>query len=165
MVVVAVALMAACWSCSMDPTVVMAAVMKRRDALDHPYDDARSSSNELNLTATEAATTSNPLPDSDESSAPCCPICLDEFQKGDRISCSFNRRCHHKFHHNCILDWLVNDDTCPCCRQSFLEFFDDAQANDDTKTMDAAAAVVGEGSQIQSSATSAITEPARMVTE
>jgi hypothetical protein len=63
-----------------------------------------------------------------------CPICLDEFQKIDRISCSFNRRCHHIFHHGCILDWLMHDDTCPCCRQCFLEFNDDELETGDVQT-------------------------------
>lgn len=54
-----------------------------------------------------------------------CAICLDDYERGDRISQSFNRRCQHVFHHKCILDWLVTDDTCPCCRQNFLEFYDD----------------------------------------
>lgn len=54
-----------------------------------------------------------------------CAICLDEYEPGSRISQSFNRRCKHRFHHECILDWLMNDDTCPCCRQNFLEFCDD----------------------------------------
>jgi len=61
-----------------------------------------------------------------------CAICLEEYQKGDRISRSFNRRCKHIFHHGCILDWLMTDQTCPCCRQNFLEFYDedDSISND-----------------------------------
>lgn len=53
-----------------------------------------------------------------------CAICLDEYEPGDRICRSFNRRCNHVFHHACILDWLMHDDTCPCCRQGFLTWVD-----------------------------------------
>ena len=107
--------------------------------LDHPYESTMKSSNELSgaLSATEGTTTSNPPLADDVSMAPCCPICLDEFRKGDSISCSFNRWCPHKFHRNCIQHWLMNDDTCPCCRQSFLVVNDNTQGNA-TETTDAA---------------------------
>lgn len=62
-----------------------------------------------------------------------CAICLEEYQKGDRITKSFNSRCNHVFHRHCALQWFLslqgNDDTCPCCRQNFLQF-DDVDDND-----------------------------------
>ena len=60
--------------------------------------------------------------DENESMGACCPICLDDFRQGDRISSSSTGQCHHTFHRDCILDWLLTDDTCPCCRQNFVTF-------------------------------------------
>jgi Ring finger domain len=53
-----------------------------------------------------------------------CAICLDEYADGDDVCFSYNRRCQHVFHRSCIIDWLMSDDTCPCCRQSFVAFQD-----------------------------------------
>jgi len=44
-----------------------------------------------------------------------CPVCLLEFDEGDKISRS--RNCMHTFHGHCIYEWLKNHDTCPLCRQ------------------------------------------------
>jgi len=43
-----------------------------------------------------------------------CAICLDEY-RGDQVVIS-TERCPHVFHRDCILEWLKNNDTCPCCR-------------------------------------------------
>jgi Ring finger domain len=53
-----------------------------------------------------------------------CAICLDEYSDGDDVCFSYNRRCQHVFHRSCIIDWLMSDDTCPCCRQNFVAFQD-----------------------------------------
>ena len=50
-----------------------------------------------------------------------CAICLGPYSEGDLVVQSCNPRCQHEFHHECISEWLVKNDLCPCCRQIFLE--------------------------------------------
>lgn len=53
-----------------------------------------------------------------------CAICLEQYETGDSVVWSGNSLCTHGFHHTCILDYLVYNDSeaapCPCCRQIFL---------------------------------------------
>lgn len=49
-----------------------------------------------------------------------CAICIERYSKGDEIAWSFNERCHHAFHLDCILDWLLKHDDCPLCRMDYL---------------------------------------------
>lgn len=49
-----------------------------------------------------------------------CPICIESFKKGEEIAWSFNEKCHHAFHLECISDWLMSHDECPMCRLDFL---------------------------------------------
>lgn len=44
-----------------------------------------------------------------------CPICLLEYEEGDEIRCL---PCNHFFHKDCVDSWLVNNSSCPTCRQS-----------------------------------------------
>lgn len=44
-----------------------------------------------------------------------CPVCLLVFEEGEKISRS--RNCIHKFHKQCIYEWLKRNDTCPLCRR------------------------------------------------
>lgn len=48
-----------------------------------------------------------------------CPICLGEFEDGEKIRVL--PRCHHGFHVRCIDIWLASHSSCPTCRQSLLE--------------------------------------------
>lgn len=48
-----------------------------------------------------------------------CPICLGEFEKGDKIR--MLPKCNHGFHIRCIDTWLVSHSSCPNCRNSLLE--------------------------------------------
>jgi hypothetical protein len=52
----------------------------------------------------------------------CCAICLVEYEDGDEISWSHNSYCGHAFHHDCIIEWLLTSDECPCCRRNYLRF-------------------------------------------
>jgi hypothetical protein len=58
-----------------------------------------------------------------------CTICLVEYEAGDEISWSHNKRCTHAFHRECIIDWLISHDECPCCRHNYLSLCDDDDNN------------------------------------
>lgn len=42
-----------------------------------------------------------------------CPICLEEFEAGER---SLAIQCRHAFHYQCIVQWLARTNKCPVCR-------------------------------------------------
>lgn len=50
-----------------------------------------------------------------------CSICLEPYREGDDICWSRNESCSHAFHQDCILDWLMDNDECPLCRENYLE--------------------------------------------
>ncbi|GFH47492.1 hypothetical protein CTEN210_03967 [Chaetoceros tenuissimus] len=53
-----------------------------------------------------------------------CAICCENYEGGDDIAYSRNQECHHFYHVECILEWLMRDDhndfDCPLCRSAFL---------------------------------------------
>lgn len=49
-----------------------------------------------------------------------CPICLEEYKVGEEIAWSKNDQCAHAFHLDCALDWLMDHDECPVCREGYL---------------------------------------------
>ena len=51
----------------------------------------------------------------------CCEICLMDYEVGDEVCFSPNKDCTHAFHTECIADWLLKNNTCPVCRQDYLE--------------------------------------------
>lgn len=48
-----------------------------------------------------------------------CPICLGEFEKGDKVRVL--PECNHGFHVRCIDTWLAAHSSCPNCRNSLLD--------------------------------------------
>ncbi|KAL3943241.1 MAG: hypothetical protein SGBAC_002686 [Bacillariaceae sp.] len=82
---------------------------------------------------------SRPLPQKKESSdlhidddddRPMCAICVTLYEHGDAICWSNNHKCHHCFHKDCIQEWLLQNEDCPCCRLRYLE---SQNINDNTK--------------------------------
>jgi hypothetical protein len=74
----------------------------------------------------------------DESSSGVCSICLGEYQEGEEIYWSHNRRCNHCFHRACIEEWLLRTNACPCCRSNYLARSDDGSvSNADEETITA----------------------------
>jgi len=49
-----------------------------------------------------------------------CAICIQKYKDGDDICWSRNDKCHHVYHLNCMVEWLMRHDDCPMCRQVFL---------------------------------------------
>uniref|UniRef100_A0A6U5JM18 RING-type domain-containing protein n=1 Tax=Corethron hystrix TaxID=216773 RepID=A0A6U5JM18_9STRA len=42
-----------------------------------------------------------------------CIVCLQPCRYGEKVLCS--NVCSHIFHYDCIIDWLVQNNTCPVC--------------------------------------------------
>lgn len=57
---------------------------------------------------------------SDQQYTDCCGICLCTFDERDGVCTSPNRSCPHKFHVDCIIEWLMDTDKCPCCGIDYL---------------------------------------------
>lgn len=49
------------------------------------------------------------------------PVCFSDYVKGDDIAWSKNEQCCHVFHTDCILEWLMNHDECPMCRNTYMQ--------------------------------------------
>eukprot|EP00586_Coscinodiscus_wailesii_P022231 CAMPEP_0172507420 /NCGR_PEP_ID=MMETSP1066-20121228/203617_1 /TAXON_ID=671091 /ORGANISM="Coscinodiscus wailesii, Strain CCMP2513" /LENGTH=256 /DNA_ID=CAMNT_0013284971 /DNA_START=362 /DNA_END=1132 /DNA_ORIENTATION=- len=49
-----------------------------------------------------------------------CDICLLSFTVQDDICSSHNAKCSHKYHTECIVEWLLDSDKCPCCSQKYF---------------------------------------------
>uniref|UniRef100_A0A7S1UNI2 RING-type domain-containing protein n=1 Tax=Grammatophora oceanica TaxID=210454 RepID=A0A7S1UNI2_9STRA len=60
---------------------------------------------QIQLSGTEATTTSS------------CPICLIDFESAQTVSFG---DCRHMFCTECITEWLLKEDVCPCCRYRIL---------------------------------------------
>ncbi len=57
-----------------------------------------------------------------------CPICMESYRTNDEIAWSRNKDCQHAFHLDCIMGWLLEHDSCPMCRNEYLNAGSD---NDD----------------------------------
>jgi hypothetical protein len=78
--------------------------------------DRRSNDDDGNETASSSSSTNH----HDELHAT-CPICLCDFELGDKV-CHSNHpeSCAHEFHSDCIKAWLIEHGDCPMCREPFL---------------------------------------------
>ena len=52
----------------------------------------------------------------------CCPICLNDYEDGDKLRVL---PCGHFMHQTCVDAWLQNNPSCPSCRHSLSELVDD----------------------------------------
>ena len=43
-----------------------------------------------------------------------CTTCLEPFMRGERV---VKLACSHIYHRQCIVPWLMRNDTCPLCRR------------------------------------------------
>jgi hypothetical protein len=50
-----------------------------------------------------------------------CAICLEDYRAGEEVCWSRSPKCKHVYHRACVEQWLLYDDKCPCCRNSYLE--------------------------------------------
>ena len=49
-----------------------------------------------------------------------CHICLGDYECGEEVCLLQNPYCTHVFHKECISEWLLKHNECPCCRRYFL---------------------------------------------
>lgn len=59
----------------------------------------------------------SPFPDVETGAESGCPICLEPLLEGELVN---QGPCSHSFHKECLLDWLENQDVCPCCRVTMV---------------------------------------------
>ena len=45
-----------------------------------------------------------------------CSVCLGALEPGEMFA---QLECAHKFHKSCIQTWLLQSQSCPCCRKNF----------------------------------------------
>lgn len=46
-----------------------------------------------------------------------CSICLESYSE---VKPGIKIECNHIFHKECIVEWLINNETCPLCRQNII---------------------------------------------
>lgn len=71
-----------------------------------------------------SASSEDPKFDLDDENMEPCVICLTNYVVGDSVCWSHNSACDHVFHSECIIQWLISHEECPCCRQIFLSLED-----------------------------------------
>jgi hypothetical protein len=49
-----------------------------------------------------------------------CTICFEDYTENDNICWSPNPICHHAFHKDCVMDWLMKNTECPVCRRPYI---------------------------------------------
>ncbi len=49
-----------------------------------------------------------------------CSVCLEPFLTGDEVAWSKDLTCHHCFHSDCLVPWLMKHGDCPVCRTTFF---------------------------------------------
>ncbi|KAL3943239.1 MAG: hypothetical protein SGBAC_002684 [Bacillariaceae sp.] len=70
------------------------------------------------LKSEEAA--SGGIDNDDDDDRPTCTICFNAYEAGDEICWSNHPQCNHMFHKDCIEEWLLRHDECPCCRLNYM---------------------------------------------
>jgi hypothetical protein len=50
-----------------------------------------------------------------------CQICVEPFAVGDKVALPKFQSCDHVFHQKCIKTWLKRNNTCPCCRCTYID--------------------------------------------
>jgi hypothetical protein len=99
------------------------------EAPDEPSSDEPTTG--ILVLAEEGRVESETSPGSNQIAEMQCPICLVEYEQGDEIYQSHNKKCNHHFHSHCIKNWLLQQrDDCPCCRNNYLALSDDEEGDE-----------------------------------
>jgi Ring finger domain len=64
-----------------------------------------------------------------------CSICLNDYGEGEILCWSQNSSCQHCFHRDCAMEWLMENEECPLCRNNYLSLDPDG-GEDDGSTED-----------------------------
>jgi hypothetical protein len=72
------------------------------------------------MTSMSSSTSQMPVADDpfQSDSYTACAICIDDYDDSDEVFVGGD--CNHMFHKECLLDWLVRHDGCPCCRKNMI---------------------------------------------
>lgn len=71
--------------------------------------------------------------DDQEISTTNCDICYEALHEGDEITTS---NCNKTFHRQCIMEWLMQHDLCPYCRNPFKNICEESKTVDYFANMD-----------------------------
>jgi len=85
-----------------DPHCSKCTIVQKEDIFVDPSDDDASCDSNLDYTRNH------------------CIICLGTYKNGESICWSNNDSCHHSYHSNCILEWLLEHSGCPQCREDYV---------------------------------------------
>jgi hypothetical protein len=51
-----------------------------------------------------------------------CIICLEPYNKSDKIKFNIECECVMVYHKDCILKWLETNQCCPICKKNWSEY-------------------------------------------
>mmetsp|Transcript_11013 Transcript_11013/g.20115 ORF Transcript_11013/g.20115 Transcript_11013/m.20115 type:complete len:241 (-) Transcript_11013:89-811(-) len=101
-----------------------------------PSDTAKNASEGTESNDSISSSLEQEATDDEEMPGITCHICLDQLNAGNLVSWSKqNSQCTHTFHKDCIMEWLLRHDDCPCCRQAIVtEGFDRIMATSNAES-------------------------------
>jgi len=100
-------------------TVEIIDFSSKEDPTDEEYNNK--SNNQSQSSSNSVARFQSQLFHSKNETQTCCEICLMDYEVGDEVCFSPNEECAHAFHKDCIVDWLLNKNSCPICRRNYLD--------------------------------------------
>ena len=105
---------------TVSPSQPLSSELSPPEQYKHPSSTEENNDNYSNISILEKSG----IPNSDT-----CAICLLEYEKGDEICWSHHKKCFHAFHFDCMTEWLLRHNECPCCRNDYLNI--DGSSDDD----------------------------------
>eukprot|EP01017_Pseudomicrothorax_dubius_P001016 TRINITY_DN0_c3253_g1_i2.p1 TRINITY_DN0_c3253_g1~~TRINITY_DN0_c3253_g1_i2.p1 ORF type:complete len:101 (+),score=23.06 TRINITY_DN0_c3253_g1_i2:1-303(+) len=81
--------------------------------MDDGYSSAPEGMDEEDINGLDMVTFNNDAKSSSQCGDKSCVICLAEFEHGEKLR---ELPCKHRFHVGCIDQWLIQNGSCPICR-------------------------------------------------
>ena len=102
------------------------------DIILHPSSDYENKVDAADLPITAVVSASEDMEEG-EIAMTHCAICYDALHEGDEITTS---NCNKTFHRQCIVEWLMQHDLCPYCRNQFKNICEESKTVDYFTNMD-----------------------------